>query len=300
MPKIEILSASDVAELFREKQKRTTRQLPPVPSKDASKPTPSWPHVSPAAETPVQWQQDATPPLPQGDRESPSGVIQPVGVSTETYEFLETARAIGADKAVDERRRGLIYTYNTTGLSLTDLTSAAGVKTKQRVGQLITSGMKTIWEYLPADIQENYPREQVVRLKDTRAMVRESNKGKSYSQETRAKISDALRGRVLSPETRARIGQAQRGKKRRPLIPEHRAKLTEAKKYLSPETRAKLSEARTGKRHSQETRARIREALKGRVSPTKGRRHTQEVRNKISTALKELWRERRSERTELN
>jgi len=48
----------------------------------------------------------------------------------------------------------------------------------------------------------------------------------------------------------------------------------------------KKSEARKGKKHTPETRAKMSEAHKGRLSPMKGRRHTPETRAKISEAHK--------------
>ena len=65
---------------------------------------------------------------------------------------------------------------------------------------------------------------------------------------------------------------------------EFRARMSEARKgkIFTPETRTKLSEAHKGKSPSPETRARMSEARKGR----KGRSHTPETRAKISEALK--------------
>jgi hypothetical protein len=63
------------------------------------------------------------------------------------------------------------------------------------------------------------------------------------SPEHRAKLSAAKKGKVHSPETRAKIGAARKGKPMGPQSPEHRAKIKAAAK-----ARAAINKARTNPR----------------------------------------------------
>jgi NUMOD3 motif len=94
------------------------------------------------------------------------------------------------------------------------------------------------------------------------------NIGQSDIQRTQ---SEQKRGRTLLPETKAKSSEALKGKPRKPHSPETRARLSEAHKgrQVSPETRAKMSQALTGKPrkpHSPATRARMSEAQQRRWS----------------------------------
>src|SRR4051794_9746818 len=97
--------------------------------------------------------------------DSPDRSAIPPGVRPETYAFLEAARASGADEAVDERRKRLINMYFSSRLNITDLTSEAQVS-KSQVQRLLRSGLTTIWEHLPPDLQQIHPAERVVFLKE--------------------------------------------------------------------------------------------------------------------------------------
>lgn len=127
------------------------------------------------------------------------------------------------------------------------------------------------------------------------AKLRAAHIGRKHSAQERANRSAALKGRVVSAETRAKIGAARRGKKQ-PLSADRLSKLARQKeeaaarkaaeraaraarpkRTLSPEHRAKLSEARRGWKATEECRAKISAA-------NKGRRHTEEARAKISVA----------------
>ena len=132
--------------------------------------------------------------------------------------------------------------------------------------------------------------------------------GRNHTDEAKAKISEAQKAkqhslwRKRSDETRAKISEANKGKK---LSPETRAKLSEAAKNCSPETRAKLSEAkkgnqnRLGHKHSDEAKAKMSEAGKGKPKSNEtkaklsasqlGKKHTEETKAKISAAAKRRW-----------
>jgi len=95
----------------------------------------------------------------------------------------------------------------------------------------------------------------------TRKKMSESFKGRKFSDETRNKLSIANTGNTHSIETKLKISEASKG---RILSPEARKKISDAKKgkLFSDEHRKKLSDAKKGKpgrRHSEETKQKIRE-----------------------------------------
>jgi hypothetical protein len=92
------------------------------------------------------------------------------------------------------------------------------------------------------------------------------------------------KGKPLSPETKAKISEAKRGENHpnygKHLSPETRAKISEANKgktspnkgkTTSPETKVKISEANKGKILSPKTRAKMSEAQKGENNPNYGK-----------------------------
>lgn len=96
-----------------------------------------------------------------------------------------------------------------------------------------------------------------------RAKISAARKGQSPSPEARAKIAESLRGRkVTDPEVLARKQEAARKAARAVKSPEGRERIAASKRGRprSAETKAKISEALTGRvvgPHSEETRARI-------------------------------------------
>lgn len=122
-----------------------------------------------------------------------------------------------------------------------------------------------------------------------------------FTDEIRKKISEARKGKKLSEESKQKISEALKG---RPGInngkifsEEHRRKISEAKKgrQLSEETRQKMSETRKGKKHkkhkpfSEETKQRMSEAQRGEKNGFFGKRHSEETRQKLRLA----WQRRK-------
>lgn len=114
-----------------------------------------------------------------------------------------------------------------------------------------------------------------------------------HSEETKLKISEGKRGPLhqffgkhFTEEHRANIGDAQRGKNKK------RGRIVSAK------TREKMSKAQKGKKHSEETKEKIRvwrqEHFMGEGNPFFGKTHSQESRKKIGAAFKgKPWTENR-------
>ena len=100
-------------------------------------------------------------------------------------------------------------------------------------------------------------------------------RGRKHSEETKARVSQALKGRTLSEEHKANLSRSGMGH------------------AVSDEARSKMSASRMGYKnhlgckHTEETRAKIREAVKGKRN---GYKHSEETKAKIS-ATKRARRE---------
>jgi hypothetical protein len=132
---------------------------------------------------------------------------------------------------------------------------------------------------------------------ETRARLRISHTGKTWSAELRANFIAARTGIPMDPKTKEKIGNANRGRvhsqetreKNRlarfgqSLSAEHRASLSKGHKgrVFSEEVREKIRVSNTGKRHSEQTRAKMREAQKNRtISPEAFERMAATMRGK--------------------
>ena len=98
-------------------------------------------------------------------------------------------------------------------------------------------------------------------------------KTRVFSPEHRAKLSAAKKGKVHSPETRAKIGAARKGRTH------------------APETRAKIGAASKGRTHTPEARAEIGAVHKGNTY-RKGKKHSPETRAKMSALVRASRRDR--------
>lgn len=93
-------------------------------------------------------------------------------------DFLAVAQQGGVLNQLDERRHNLIDAYFKTGATLESLKGVAGVGTRERVRQLIVSGIERLWKTLPPSLQENYPQEEIIAMLhfETRARMSEARK----------------------------------------------------------------------------------------------------------------------------
>lgn len=172
------------------------------------------------------------------------------GVRPPTYDFLVAAIKNGAHHELDVRRRNLIGAYFMADVSLKDLVPMAQITSRQEVAFLLKSGLKMLWEHLPAKLQEKYSPEEVVQLKDKgvfspsrRAKVSETQTGKKHSPAVKEKIGTARTRRNLSPGAIERQREAAR---RRWQDPEYRARVSAGhakRNSLSQEARSRRSVA---------------------------------------------------------
>lgn len=89
------------------------------------------------------------------------------GVSSETYGFLIAAQVHNAFDNIDSTTRNSIAIYYGTGISLTELPNYIGAKgNKTTVRNRILKGLDRAWEQLPLQAQLQFPKEQVIKLKD--------------------------------------------------------------------------------------------------------------------------------------
>lgn len=107
------------------------------------------------------------------------------------------------------------------------------------------------------------------RSEEFRRHISESNKKRAKDPEFRKKISETLKKSLSDPEVRKKMSEAN---KKKWSDPEYRKHVSEAQKkvHSDPEYKKHLSEARKKqlrKPHSEETKRRIAETLKGRHRP---------------------------------
>ena len=129
----------------------------------------------------------------------------------------------------------------------------------------------------------------------------EGTSGWVHSDEAKEKMSKASKGRVVSSTAKANMSAAGRG---RVMSAEHRMRLTAANvlRFSDPAERAKVSQAQAGKVLSDETRAKIRETKRLKMSGF-GRICSDDTRKKMSDTRQEMAAKQRAlrqmQRTEL-
>lgn len=200
-------------------------------------------------------------------------------------EFLLECFHSGSFDALNVRRRNLIGIYfGSSRATYDNLTDIAGGTSLQNVRRMIMSGITTLWETLPPNLQEKYPLDEVRRSK---------RKSGTRSPETRRK--DAMRLRELwqnpdfrsnaiaaahNPDATKQAGEARHARMQHPKLkavfdatqntPEvvERRSTTARKQWENPEYAQSLIDAS----------------------------HTPEARVKLSKSMKKVWEkpERRS------
>lgn len=154
-----------------------------------------------------------------------------------TRGFVQLAFAHGAADKLDERRKWLLARYVVEDkLTLDGLKKYAGVTTAERARQIYNRALHIIWEASPAEVQQRFPKEEVIHGKLTYQF------GRKLTPEARERI----RAGLMRPEVRAKRSATQTGRK------------------LAQETIEKIRETKKGHVVSLETREKIRSSMKGR------------------------------------
>jgi G:T-mismatch repair DNA endonuclease (very short patch repair protein) len=128
------------------------------------------------------------------------------------------------------------------------------------------------------------------------------NLGKKHSEETRKKLSEALKGRsvwnkgktgIYSEETRRKMSEIRKGKKRKPFSKETKKRMSQARKgikfsqehmrNLTISRRKRTDKPMLGKKHSEETRRKLRLA-------NLGKKHSEATKKKQSRSLKKAYK----------
>lgn len=119
--------------------------------------------------------------------------------------------------------------------------------------------------------------------------VREPGSKGKHNTETKSKMSKSAKGkntwsknRLVSEETKLKLSNAHKGKV---FTEEHKLKIKNAKKVISEETKQKLREAWKKRVVSEQTRRKISQALKGNKYAL-GKKHSEETKEKIRTSIK--------------
>lgn len=107
----------------------------------------------------------------------------------------------------------------------------------------------------------------------------------------RQKISKCHKGKTVTKETRAKISASNKGKTKAPFSEEHKNNLSLSAKGNTkiPWTEERKKEARLirmGKKHTEETKLKIREKRKLQLPTFKGRCHSNETKLRISNSLR--------------
>lgn len=147
----------------------------------------------------------------------------------------------------------------------------------------------------------------LVHTQEAKAKISAASKKQMESAEKREHLRACSTGRTLSLEARAKISARFAGKKKAPLAPETKAKLSAINtgKKLTEEHKAKIGRAHAGKEVPFEMRERISNSLKGRplaaehkanvVAALVGRVPSDTTKEKLRLAARAQWKRYRGE-----
>lgn len=123
----------------------------------------------------------------------------------------------------------------------------------------------------------------------TRGLISTANRGFRHSEETKKKMSESRKGVPKGPFSESHVENLRKAALVRPPISlQTRAKISKANKgyKFDPEVVRKRSEMRKGKSISDETKSKISQSLLGREPVNKGVAHSEETRAKMKEAAK--------------
>lgn len=196
-------------------------------------------------------------------------------------DFLRDALKTGAINVLDTRRRNLVgIYYGTQVVSYEDLIPLAGNTTLQNVRRRVQTGVETIWEHTPSELQAKYPLEQVKkgkRVSGTRSpATRQKDSGRLKQLWQEPGFRDAALKSHLTTQAREHERDAHRQLWQEGTV--HRQNVLGS--YQSPEVKAKKS-ANAKKQLSDP------EALKNLLEAA----HSTDARRKLSESKRRQWKD---------
>jgi hypothetical protein len=105
--------------------------------------------------------------------------------------FHEAVQALGLYEQIAASRRTHIIAYFTTDSSYTDLLQQGIASSSSEAGYLITTGVRTLFEHLPPELQVQY--------QSPEAIMELKTKGQELSSKRRTKLREAWKNRVPHP-----------------------------------------------------------------------------------------------------
>lgn len=223
------------------------------------------------------------------ERETPPATIEqntlPPGVSEKTFAFLKITSQPEAYEQLSRRKRILIESYFSSDVSTRNL-GALEMISKTSVKRNIISGLQILWNSLPEDLKQEYPQEEVVKMKDL------------LSPEFRDKRRQQGRQRMQDPAYKERLNNANRAAWQNE---EHRQKMTVIQKRQwedlkkVEEQRQKMlalwQDPKYRTKQSQESKKRWKNPIyrKTLITSLTERTHTPSSREKMSKAKKADW-----------
>jgi hypothetical protein len=145
--------------------------------------------------------------------EEPRMIIYPVPHQS-TLAFLNATIETGVYAEIPEDVRkiiGMYYFIRRTKLS--DLTKEAGVEKAGEVKRLILEAMEKMWDNLPSNIKDQYPKTKAIRLKSS-----------AFDPAYRKKMSKTLTGRPRDPKTVTKMAEGVKAVWQDPKFRERRTK----------------------------------------------------------------------------
>ncbi|MBI2035018.1 MAG: hypothetical protein HYT11_04765, partial [Candidatus Levybacteria bacterium] len=198
-------------------------------------------------------------------QEPQNQIAIPPGVSEKTFAFLKAAAEQEVSTTLKQDKLQLIERYFNTDISLSGLARRTGIP-KDTIRTNILKSLMTIWLGMPPDLQQQFPQEEVIKMKnqyspeyldkrsremkekckDPADKKQKSNAMKNVwkRQEYRAQYSASRKGKALTQAHKENISKA---RQKQWQDQEHRARQIAAhrKKWQNPNYRTKVIDSLT-------------------------------------------------------
>lgn len=151
------------------------------------------------------------------------------GVCQKTHEFVMESIKRGLYRSLDAQTRNLIGLYFGTESSIRELLPYARKEdgrsfSPPKTSRLILEGLKTMWEGLPENIKNNFPKEEVIKLKDSRIT----------SSRTLEKKRIGTKGQWEDGNKKSRLMTGLRRAKQTPAFREKMSRIAKSPAFTAP------------------------------------------------------------------